>query len=284
MTGQFVGERELLLSSVLEKLYREGGYDFREYKTGTVNRRLERRLHTLGVRDYAEYLRFLDACPGEYEKLLDTLTIKVSGFLRSPIMFQQVADRVLPAIIRAKRQGGEKEIRFWSAACARGEEPYSIAIMLAEALGEEQHAFHITVHATDICPRALADGEAAVYPAADLQNLAPGLVSRYFERTERGYQVTGSIRRMVRFARFDLTAPEPPPFRDIDCIFCCNVLIYWQRPLQERVLRRLTGTLADPGYLVLGEMESLPAGLQRTMRRADDAATIYRRITDDSPD
>ena len=138
MASIVAGSDTTALGSLLEKVYRDTGYDFREYKRGTVTRRLERRLYATGAKTYLDYMQFLDAQPEEYHKLADDLIIKVSGFFRSPYTFQQVARLVLPELALFKRNRGERELRFWSTACARGEEPYSIAILLAEFLGDRR--------------------------------------------------------------------------------------------------------------------------------------------------
>ncbi len=123
------------LGLLLEKIYRDSRYDFRGYRRGTVTRRLERRLHAVGAKTYLEYMQFLDTCPEEYERLADDLTIKVSGFFRSPYTFLSVARLVLPGLVAYKKERGQKELRVWSAACACGEEPYSIATLLTEFWG-----------------------------------------------------------------------------------------------------------------------------------------------------
>ena len=126
------------LDALLEKVYQTGKYDFRDYRRGTVVRRLERRLHATGMKTYQDYMRFLDTHPEEYHQFAEYLTIKVSGFFRSRYTFEQVARLVLPEIVADKRSRGERSLRFWSTACARGEEPYSMAILLAEFLGGQR--------------------------------------------------------------------------------------------------------------------------------------------------
>ena len=168
MASTVTGIDTTALDSLLEKVHRDTGYDFREYKRGTVTRRLERRLHATGVKTYPDYMEFLDVHPGEYQKLADDLTIKVSGFFRSPYTFQQVAKLVLPELTLLKRDRGERELRFWSTACARGEEPYSIAILLAEFLGNQRQDFDILICATDISQQALREAQAGVYFSKDV--------------------------------------------------------------------------------------------------------------------
>jgi len=265
------------LDSLLEKVYRDAGYDFREYKRGTVTRRLERRLHATGAGTYLDYIQFLDAHPEEYQKLADDLTIKVSGFFRSPYTFQQVARLVLPQLVSYKRNRKERSLRFWSTACAQGEEPYSIVILLAEFLGNRLPDFDISIYATDISEWALAEAQAGIYSPKDIEGLSTAILESYFTRHGEDYVVNSNIRQMVSFSHFDLTSTTPP-FVNLDCIFCCNILIYLQKQLQERLLEMLYNSLATPGYLILGETETPTDSLRGKLECLDTKAKIYKNV------
>lgn len=277
MASVVTGSDMIALDSLLEKVYRDIGYDFREYKRGTVTRRLERRLHATGAKTYLDYMRFLDAHPEEYQKLADDLTIKVSGFFRSSYTFQQVARLVLPELTLFKRNRGERSLRFWSAGCARGEEPYSIAILLAEFLRNRRQDFNISIYATDISRQALQEAQTGVYPPIDVKGLTPTVLENYFTRYDKGYVVNSNIRQMVNFSYFDLTSTIRQPFVNLDCIFCCNVLIYLQERLQERVLSMLYDSLAAPGYLILSEVETPTSSVRDKLECLDATAKIYRK-------
>jgi len=277
MVNAMAESDDITLVSLLEKVYRDGGYDFRDYKRGTVTRRLERRLNATGSRTYPDYMQFLDTHPEEYQKFAEYLTIKVSGFFRSPYTFQQVADLVLPELVSYKRSQGERRLRFWSTACARGEEPYSIAILLAEFLGNRRQDFEISIHATDISQIALREAQAGIYSQKDIEGLTDTILERYFTRNGEGYEVRDDIRQMVNFSYFDLTSTIQTPFLNLDCIFCCNVLIYLQKHLQERALGTLYDSLANPGYLVLGEVETPTGNLREKLECLDSKAKIYKK-------
>ena len=266
----------VVLDSLLEKVYRDGGYDFRNYKRGTVMRRLERRLHATRARTYLDYMRFLDTHPEEYQELAEYLTIKASGFFRSPHTFQQVAGLVLPELVSYKRSRGERSLRFWSTACARGEEPYSIVILLAEFLGHQRQDFDISIYATDISQSALSEAQAGIYFLEDVAGLSSNILERYFIRGE-DYEVRANIRQMVNFSCFDLTSTIRQPLLNLDCIFCCNVLIYLQKQLQEKMLGRLYDSLATPGYLVLGEVETPAGNLREKLECLDSKTKIYKK-------
>jgi len=273
-------EREALdFGALLEKVYRRGRCDFREYKRSTVTRRLARRLHVAGVNTYREYMQFLDSCPEEYQRLADDLTIKVSGFFRNPGVFERLKTLVLPELLARKEARNERTLSFWSTACARGEEPYYIAILLDMFLGQRRQDFAISVQATDISRWALDGARAGIYSAKDVDTLSPAILRDYFLRRDKDYEIRADIRNMVSFSYFDLTSTDRPSYLGMDGIFCCNVLIYLQRQLQERVLNLLYDSLAAPGYLVLGEAETPTVGLGEWLECLDSKAKVYKKVS-----
>jgi len=265
------------LDLLLEKVHQDGKHDFRGYKRGTITRRLERRLHTTGAKTYLEYAHFLDAHPEEYERLADDLTIKVSGFIRSPYTFQQVSRLVLPELISYKKERGQYKLSFWSTACAHGEEPYSIAMLLAGFLGQRAEDFNISIYATDISQHALHKAQAGRYSPHEIEDISPTILENYFTHQDGGYAINSNLQQMVDFSYFDLVSGRTPPFMNLDCIFCCNILIYLQKQIQERVLNMLYDSLASPGYLVLGEVETPTDNLRGRLECLDNKAKIYKK-------
>jgi chemotaxis methyl-accepting protein methylase len=266
------------LDLLLEKVYREGGYDFRDYRHGTVIRRLEKRLHATETRTYRDYIHFLDTHREEYEKIAECLTIKVSGFFRNSYAFKQVARLVLPDLVSEKRNRQDQSLRVWSAACARGEEPYSIAILFAEFLGHQRQGFNISIYATDISRQALKEAKAGIYSPKDVEGLSDTILENYFNHTDEHYEVRADIKQMLHFSYFDLTSMARPPFMNLDLIFCCNILIYLQKQLQERVLDKLYNSLHSQGYLILGESETPPDNLHEKLVCLDRKAKIYKKV------
>ena len=269
---------EVILDILLEKVYRDSGYDFRDYRRGTVTRRLERRMLATGVNTYIDYMHFLDSHPEEYDRFADYLTIKVSSFFRSPYAYRQMAALVLPEIMRHKKRQEDCCLQFWSAGCAHGEEAYSMAIMLADFLGDDRAQYDITVYASDIGPLDLNGLRSGIFPASDVESLPHSILDRYFLPDGNNYKVRADIRRMVKFFHFDLTSVDRLPLPGMDCIFCCNVLIYFQRQLQGKVLDQLYNSLAVPGYLVLGEVETPSTALLEKLECLDSKAKIYRKV------
>lgn len=277
MRNAVFGHDSPFLELLLEKVYQFGGYDFREYKRSTIMRRLERRLHATGSKTCLDYMQFLDAHPEEYHRFAEDLTIKVSGFFRSQYAFEQVARLVLPELVSHKRSRGEYSLRFWSTACARGEEPYSIAILLADSLGNHLQEFNISIYATDISWWALGEARAGIYTPKDIAGLPAATFESYFTPIGECYKVRDDIKQMVSFSHLDLASAPKPPFSNLDCIFCCNVLIYLQTQLQERVLNMLYDSLANPGYLILGETETPTNSLREKLDCLDTKAKIYKK-------
>jgi len=263
------------LKLLLEKVYRHSGHDFRGYRCGMIARRLQRRLAATGSSNYREYMAYLDTRPGEYERLIEDLTIKISGFFRNGYAFQQLAGRILPEMVPAGSR--RRSLRFWSTACTRGEEPYSIAIALCQFLGDRIRDFDVSIYASVISRCALRAAQRGQYPAENLATLPPDVLHRYFSHRGSSYLINDDLKRMVKFHRFNLVSGEEPPCTGLDCIFCCNLLIYLQRQSQEKVLGRLYKSLASPGYLVLGEVETPGDGLRPRLECLDARARIYRK-------
>ncbi len=278
MESKVTEHEAAVIDVLLEKVHRDGGYDFRDYKRGTVIRRLERRLHATGVKTCLDYMRFLDTHLEEYQKFAEYLTIKVSNFFRSPYTFQQVAELVLPELVSYKKARGERSLKFWSTACARGEEPYSIAILLSEFLGHQRPEFNISIYATDISRQALQEVQSGIYSPKDIEGLPSSVRESFFTHHGENYELKADIRQMVNFSSFDLTSTIHQTLPLLDCIFCCNVLIYFQSQLQERVLDMLYDSLAIPGYLILGEVEMLTGNLRGKLECLDSKAKIYKKV------
>lgn len=278
MESKVTEHQKAALDILLEKVYRDSGHDFRDYKRGTVARRLERRMLAAGVESYIDYMYFLDSHPEEYDRFVNYLTIKVSRFFRSPYTFRQIGAYVLPEMLSYKAKRMDFNLKFWSAGCARGEEPYSIAIMLADFLGGDRADYDIDIYASDIGYLDLKRLRSGIFAAAEVEDLPRSILDRHFIPYGEEYEVMPDIRHMVHFFHLDLAATDAQVLPEMDCIFCCNVLIYFQRQLQERVLDRLYHSLATPGYLVLGEVETPTITLLQKMECVDNKAKIYKKI------
>jgi chemotaxis methyl-accepting protein methylase len=232
-------------------------------------------MRACGVHTYADYQALLDRTPTEYERLRDALTINVTRFYRNADTWNLLRRDLIPRLCAT----GSGEIRVWSAGCSSGEEAYTIAILAAEHLertGRSGELDRLVVDATDVDRLSLERAEAARYRPENLAEMPPELVHRYLEPAGPELQVVARVRARVFVRRVDLNA-APPPRRDYHMVVCRNVLIYFDRPMQERLLKIFTESLAPGGYLVLGKVETLFGAARDRLLLVDPRERVYRR-------
>ncbi len=279
LTGAYTPSRPAenrTLRALLEQLHDASGIDFSRYKTPTILRRVQRRMAATGIHRLADYVGYLQDHPEEYERLVGTFLIKVTEFFRDPELFAYLRDHILPEIIAAARSR-DHELRLWSAGCATGEEAYSLAILVAETLGDELEQFTVRIFATDLDAAAVTFARRGVYPSNALSGLPQEMVERYFTPYNGGYEVSKRVRGLVVFGQHDLG--QRPPFPHIDLCLCRNVLIYFTPELQQRALQLFAFALRDAGYLVLGKAET-PGTLGEFFVPSHPQLKIYRRQGD----
>lgn len=268
---------EIQLSMLLEQIRQERGLDLSSYKPSFLRRRLAVRLHARGCPDYASYGRLLRQDPAEYNPLLNALTINLTRFFRDETTFQALEEKVLPELLRIR--AAERRLRIWSAGCAAGEEPYSLAIILREILGPALHRWQIEILATDIEESVLEKARRGLYDPFSFQGVTPrhqAWIERYFAPGNGQRQLAAQIRAMVTFQRHDLVQSPPPA--DLDLLLCRNVLIYFDTALQDRLYRAFHQALRAEGFLVLGKTEIMPMAWGRIFAPVDLREHIYRRI------
>jgi chemotaxis methyl-accepting protein methylase len=268
-----VASEDAGLAALLAQIVRARGLDCEAYKRSCLRRRLAVRMRARGAHTYADYGRVLAADGSEYDRLLDALTINVTKFYRNRETWDALAERYLPERWAARRGA----VRCWSAGCASGEEPYTLAILLLElARGQgEQTAPHARVDATDLDPVSLERAVAGRYRAPAFEELPPALADRYCSRGEVR-EVTPAVRALVRFQQHDLLR-EPPPKAPYDVVLCRNVVIYFDRATQDRLFAEFADALAPGGILVLGKVETLLGAARGRLRLDDTRERIYRR-------
>jgi len=271
--AQELPEAEDTIVGAICKLLRvRTGVDFGGYKRNTIRRRLARRM-TLGKRErLADYLTLLQADPSELRALSEDLLIRVTGFFRDPAMFAALAHQVLPEILEHKLKD-ETELRVWIPGCSTGEEVYSIAITVAEVLGEAMRRGSIQIFGSDISEAAIDRARSGVYPDAIAADVTEAQLRRFFTKVDGGYRISKGIRDLCVFVKHDVT--RDPPFTRLDLISCRNLLIYFSAELQKKVIPLLHHALNDPGFLVLGRTETI--GFPHLFALEDHANKIYRR-------
>ncbi len=190
----------------------------------------------------------------EYEALLERLLTQETSFFRYPAVYDALEKRILPEVQERKFWQNPRALRIWSAGCSTGEEAYSIAITLCDAL-KFVEAWEIEILATDISRRALRHAERGLYSKRSLQDVSLGQVDTHFTSTKHGFQVRPRIRKMISFAQMNLV--EPVYVGKMDCIFCMNVLMYFSEERRLQILRRFYDALEPGGYFLLGHSETL---------------------------
>lgn len=262
-----------LLRTFLANVHEYSGLDFTTYKPATILRRLKRRMVATNSPSLDAYLRYLERQPEEYQHLISTFLIKVTEFFRDRELFDTLRRETLPRLIKDARNGA-KELRIWSAGCATGEEAYSIAILVADALGDELNEFTVRIFATDLDPQAIAFARRGIYSRSALASAPPELIDRYFSQLDGDFEVQKRVRSLVVFGQHDLG--RRAPFPHVDLVLCRNVLIYFDNDLQKRVLQLFAYSLRNGGVLALGKAET-NSPLPEFFTSINSLLHIYRR-------
>jgi two-component system CheB/CheR fusion protein len=250
---QSVPDDGAALDVLLDYLKRTRGFDFTGYKRSSLERRIEKRMHEVGIGSYQEYLDYLEVQSDEFAFLFNTILINVTGFFRDAPAWDYLATEVIPRLLETA--GADRPLRFWCAGCSSGEETYTMAMVLAEALGEQRYLERVKIYATDVDEEALTEARQATYAAKAVEAVPPPLLERYFERVEQRYAFRKELRRTVIFGRNDLV--QDAPISRIDLLTCRNTLMYFNAETQAGILGRFHFSLNDWGYLYLGKSEML---------------------------
>jgi two-component system CheB/CheR fusion protein len=230
------------------------GFDFTGYKRASLMRRIRKRMQEVGIGDFASYQDYLEVHPNEFTSLFNTILINVTSFFRDEETWQLLAREVLPEIVARKTAG--ESIRIWCAGCASGEEAYTLAILVAEAVGDEEKPKNVKIYATDVDEEALAQGRSAVYSAKALESLPAELREKYFESRDGDlFAVRQDLRGTVIFGRHDLVSDAP--ISRVDLISCRNTLMYFNAEAQSRIYRNFHFALQPNAFLLLGKSEML---------------------------
>ena len=258
------------------------GIDLGAYRRPMLERRLAARSRKLRIGDLALYLRKLEEEPEESHRLIDTVGVNISSFFRNPSLWEVIAREILPEILDRKRHARYRDIRAWSAGCGTGEEAYTIAILVHKALKVDADDWAVRIFATDVDEEALQTAVAGTYPRERFKSTKLGILDEYFVPSRTGFEVRSFVRRMVRFSVHDLispasAAPTDSVFGSFDLVCCRNVLIYFSRAVQRRVIGNLSKSLDSGGYLVLGESESRLGESESTLETVDPMNQVFRK-------
>ncbi len=265
--------KEKAFKAILGTLRANTSIDFRNYKTGTLQRRIGRRVGLLRLNSWDAYVKYLHEKREEIQALTNDLLIAVTGFFRDQEAWNTLRDEALRPLIAA--HDTDQPFRAWAPGCASGEEAYSLAMLLMEEMKAQKKRFPIEIFATDPSPTALSRARAGLYPEAALQLLPEKLRRDYFERGDDIAAVSRKLRECVVFA--PQNAVQDPPFSRLNLIVCRNVLIYLQSEVQQKVLRLFHFALSEGGYLFLGSAESL-GGAEFLFETISKKWRLYRQL------
>jgi chemotaxis methyl-accepting protein methylase len=257
--------------ALLEHVRGVRGFDYTGYKRPSLMRRFQKRMDAVGAASYDEYRDVLERDAREFDELFNTILINVTSFFRDPPTWEFVRDELIPKLLDARPSGA---IRVWSAGCASGEEAYTLAMLLADAIGEDAFRDRVKIYATDVDDEALQEARQALYTAKQVDAVPDELRARYFTHSNGRYQFRNDIRRSVIFGRNDLL--RDPPISRVDLLVSRNTLMYFGPEAQQRIVANFYFALARRGYLIVGKAEALRAAPTCSSRTTCAAASSSR--------
>lgn len=239
--------------ALLEYLRQNRGFDFTGYKRPSLMRRVSKRMQDIQTETFENYVDYLEVHPEEFSHLFDTILINVTAFFRDTAAWEYLGSEIIPRILAAKKDGGP--IRIWSAGCASGEEPYSLAMLFAETMGEDAFRKRIKIYASEIDEESLMVARQGKYSANATEPLSNERKERFFERSNSHLIFRSDLRRAIIFGRHDLL--KDAPISRLDLLVCRNCLMYFNADTQRRILSGFHFALNNDGLLFLGKAELL---------------------------
>lgn len=247
------GSDQQALDSIIALLQQQTRHDFSLYRASTLNRRIERRMAVHGLRTLSEYASLLASNSQEVDLLFNEVLIGVTDFFRDADVWSRLSDSAIAELLSGKEK--DSELRVWCIGCSTGEEAYSLAMVMAEAMDRESRDLKLQVFATDLNPDAIARARRGQYPLSIESSVSHQRLKRFFQLQDDHYRISKSIRDRVLFAQHDVILD--PPFTRIDMISCRNLLIYFDTQLQKRLIPLFHYSLRPGGLLLLGNSESV---------------------------
>lgn len=274
--GHVLSEHEL--SEIRMLIEERTGICFDESRERFFSTRVREHLRAKGLQHGTDLLRNMRKSNVEYEALLERLLTQETSFFRYPGVYEAFEKRVLPELHVKKFWKNPRTLRIWSAGCSTGEEPYSIAITIADSLSFAD-SWNVEILATDVGRQALKHAERGVYAGRSIASVSEKQIANHFSPVEGGQQVKPRLRKMVSFAQMNLASPVY--LGRMDAIFCMNVLIYFSEERRRTVVQRFYETLEPGGYLFLGHSESISKMPVKFQAIVLNDCILYRKPTAD---
>ena len=263
------------VEQIFELLRNHSGLDFSYYKSGTVARRIERRIQLGNYQSLDRYIHALQSSPGELHELYKDLLIGVTKFFRDPVAFEHLRLKIIPKLVDDCPAG--ESVRVWCAGCATGEEAYSIAILLDEYISKHKPSVDVKVFATDVHQKSLNIATRGVYSSTSVTDVGKARLEKYFRHQRDEYHISRELRKKVLFAPQNVISDAP--FTQMDLVVCRNLLIYLQPQPQKKVLAMFHFALKTGGVLFLGPSET-PGDLSNEFQAVEGRWRIYRKRRD----
>jgi len=252
-----------------------------DFKRSMLESRLRKRLNVLGMKTYTQYCDFLFSGQGldqELSEFTDVITTNKTDFFREPHHFKYIQEKALPDLIERTNAGVSRKLMAWSCACSRGDEPYTLAMVLSD-YGETLKRFDFSILATDISTRMLETAVRGIYEEQVVEPVPPGFKKKYLlrskDRTKQTVRIKPEIRKKIKFHRLNLMNSDFGLSHKMDILFCRNVIIYFDKPTTEKLIAKLCNNLAPGGYLFMGHSELLDVNRYPLV---PVAPTIYQKI------
>jgi chemotaxis protein methyltransferase CheR len=262
-------------------IYEKSGIYIGDNRKYLLENRLANRIKQLNLKSFNEYYYFLQYDPKkqqELNKLFEVITTNETSFFRNPPQLKVFQDKVLPQVLKAQRDKGSKSLRIWSAGCSTGEEPYTLAIILHEALKSEINQWNIKITANDLSEAVLMAARRGLYNEYALRTTPPDIVKRYFTKQDIKYTVTPEVKRLVSFGQINLSdRAQLKRIERSQVVFCRNVIIYFDEEMKKRVISSLYDNLLPGGFLLIGHSESLHNITRAFKPEHHPGAIIYRK-------
>ncbi|MBF0286980.1 MAG: protein-glutamate O-methyltransferase CheR [SAR324 cluster bacterium] len=267
---------------ILNILEKKIGLGFFEYHRPMIERQIMQRVEATESAHFSEYSNHLQKNEKEVICLLDVLTILVSQFFRDPLVFEYIGALILPELILKKSEMENNSLRIWSAGCSRGEEAYSMGILIKELVKKVNSDLSVNIFATDINKKALVQSQEAIYSHESVNDVKYGWLKKYFVINGDSFHLKPEIQNLVNMSFYNLLdtksyAPPESIYGNFDMILCRNVLIYIQKESQNRIFEKFYRSLAEGGYLVLGNAETPTEKFQRYFHKVHEGCKIYQK-------
>jgi chemotaxis protein methyltransferase CheR len=256
-------------------IYDESGIHFSAANRTILESRLKERLRSAKLQTVGEYYDYVRRDPEELKVLLDSVTTNLTRFFRNQAHWQTFQHFVVPDLVERKKKAGDRKIRVWSAGCSTGEEPYTVAMVLNELLPAD---FGHEITASDLSLKSVLTAKEGFYPEMRVNGVPEYYLNKYFEQREGGYKIVDAVRSSIKFDYHNLK--NDSGLRNLDIVFCRNVLIYFDETAQKEAVERFWSAMAPFSYLFIGHSESLFGMNTQFQFVKTDWACIYKKDTE----